>query len=329
MNKIIPDKLKIGDTIGIIAPARSHSILSNNLIQKSILELEKIGLNIIFLKNIEEEDILSSSSIESRVNDLHAAFQDKNIKAILTSIGGYNTIELLPYINFDIIKKNPKIFCGYSDITTLSLSIFKKTGLITYSGPHFSSFSIPEQLEYLIYYFQKSCFDNAIFEINHESYWYDDEWFLENCVINKIENQPPIVYSSGDTEGTLIGGHLRSLNSLQGTSFMPSLKDSIVFIEEDFEISPQLFLRNLFSLTLQDDFQSIKGLLIGRFQKKSNISSDILNFILEKTIHLNIPIIGNISFGHTMPIVTLPIGGKVKIYSNKNTQKYSISILEH
>ena len=140
MNKIYPDKLNVGDEVRVIAPAMSYSIFSEELKDIANKRFEELGLKLTFSKHIDEKNDFTSSSIESRIEDLHNAFSDTNVKAIFTAIGGANSNQLLKYIDWELIKNNPKIFCGFSDITALNNSIFTKTGLVTYSGPHYSTF---------------------------------------------------------------------------------------------------------------------------------------------------------------------------------------------
>ena len=139
---MIPDKICEGDEIRVISPARSMSIISKETQNISKERFEQMKLKVSYSKHISEIDDFRSSSVSSRVEDFHDAFLDKNVKAILTTIGGFNSNQLLKYIDFDLIKKNPKILCGYSDITVLSNAIFAKTGLVAYSGPHYSTFGI-------------------------------------------------------------------------------------------------------------------------------------------------------------------------------------------
>ncbi|OLS26566.1 MAG: Microcin C7 self-immunity protein MccF [Candidatus Heimdallarchaeota archaeon LC_3] len=107
-----------------------------------------------------ENDIFYSCKIKSRVADLHSAFVDPNVKGILTVIGGFYSNQLLRYIDYNIIKENPKIICGYSDITALNNAIYTKTGLMTYIGPHFSTFGMVKGIDYIEEYFKKCLFQN-------------------------------------------------------------------------------------------------------------------------------------------------------------------------
>ena len=121
------------------------------------MALEEEGFKVTFAEHVMNsfDDEYNCAKIEDRVKDLEEAFKDKNVKAILTVIGGYNSNQLLKYIDYDVIKENPKILCGYSDITALLDSIYAKTGLVTYYGPHYSSFGMKKGFEYTLEYFRK------------------------------------------------------------------------------------------------------------------------------------------------------------------------------
>lgn len=265
-------------------------------------------------KNAQEHDEFFSTSIEERIEELHDAFTDPNVKGILTVIGGYNANQLLNYIDFGLIKSNPKVFCGFSDITALQGAIYKKTGLITYSGPHFSSFGVKHGFEYTLESFIHAVTNEAPYEITASTHWSDDPWYLDQEDRHFIKNNGYIAIQEGDSEGRLIGGNLCTLNLLQGTEFMPSLKDSILFIEDDEESHALTFDRDLQSLLHQPDARDIKGILIGRFQKNSQVTEEALKKIIESKKELQgIPVIANVNIGHVQPYATIPIGGKAVI----------------
>lgn len=325
MNKIYPKKLKKGDEVRIIAPSRSMKILGEELKNIANNRFQELGLKLSFGKYINETDDFNSSPIKLRIEDLHEAFLDKNVKAIITVIGGFNSNQLLKYINWDLIKNNPKIFLGYSDITTLNNVIFAKTGLVTYSGPHYSTFGQKLHFEYTLEYFQKCLMKNESFKIKPSVSWSDDEWYLDQNKRYLINNPGFLVINRGDVEGTILGGNLCTFNLLQGTEYFPDLTDSILFLEDDYETVPHTFDRDLQSLIHLPDFNKVKGLAIGRFQKKSNMTNDLLIKIIKTKKELdNIPVIANIDFGHSDPKITFPIGGEVKITALKN--KTSIEI---
>lgn len=329
MNIIIPDKLKIGDEVRIIAPVQSMSLISSETRGIANKRFEDLGLKLSFGKHIEESDEFTSTSIESRIEDLHNAFADKNVKAILTVIGGFNSNQLLRYIDWDLIRNNPKIFCGYSDVTILNNAFLSKTGLVTYSGPHYSSFGQKLYFDYTLDSFKKCLFEAKPFDVTSSTQWSDDVWYKNQDDRKLINNDGFLVINEGEkTEGKIIGGNLNTFNLLQGTEYMPSLKDSIIFVEDDSESDSKLFDRDLQSLIHQPEFEGVKGLIIGRFQNESKMTNDLLVKIIKTKKELDrLPIIANVDFGHTDPKITLPIGGVVEIDIKKGGQL--IRIISH
>lgn len=323
-----PEKLKTGDEIRIIAPSRSLAIISSESREIADKRFEELGLKLSFGKHVEEMDDFASSTIESRVEDLHDAFSDKNVKAILTAIGGFNSNQLLKYIDWNLIKENPKIFCGFSDITALNNAILTKTGLVTYSGPHYSSFGQKLYFDYTPDYFKKCLFSDDPFDVIPSNLWSDDVWYKDQENRNQIENSGWLVINEGTANGTILGANLCTFNLLQGTEYFPDLVDSVLFIEDDEESAPHNFDRNLQSLIHQPGFDKVKGMIIGRFQKVSKVTNEILIKIIKTKKELsNMPVAANVDFGHTDPKITFPIGGTVKI--NVSKSKSTIKIEKH
>jgi len=325
--KKFPKKLFEGDAVRIIAPARSMGIISPSLRSIATKRLEEMGLRVSFSKNCEERNIFDSSSIESRLDDLHEAFAIKNIKAILTTIGGYNSIHLLKEIDYALISQNPKILCGYSDITTLQNAIFAKTGLVTYSGPHFSTFGCLQGIDYVI-----ECFRNCLFESKESILlipsvsWSDDEWYLDQENRKFMTNEGYGAIQFGEACGTIVGGNIDSFNVLQGTEYMPSLKDTILFLEDNYPMTADILDRHIHSLILQPAFQHVKGIVLGRFQIKSKITMDILQKIIDSKKELkNIPVIAEADFGHTLPLFTFPIGGEAILEAKTSEIKITLT----
>lgn len=326
MKKIYPQKLKEGDEIRVIAPSCSISIISQPHREIANKRLSDLGLKITFGKNVEESDEFSSSSIKSRVADLHKAFSDKKVKAVFAVIGGFNCNQLLRYIDWDIIKNNPKIFIGYSDTTALQNAIFAKTGLVTYSGPAWSTFGQKLHFDYTLDYFKKCLFSNNLFEIKPSESWSDDAWYKDQNDRKLIKNDGWLVINNGKASGTLLGANLCTFNLLQGTEYFPNLKNSVLFLEDDDESDSKLFDRDLQSLIHLPSFGGVKGIVIGRFQNASKMTKEKLIKIVKSKKELNnMPVIADVDFGHTSPIITFPIGGEVEI----DTKKKSILIIKH
>ena len=317
---MIPQKLKAGDEVRIITPSNGMNILGKDTIEIATQRLQDLGLKVTFGKYVyETTDDYAMASVEHRVEDIENAFKDKNVKAILTAIGGLNTNQVLNYIDYDIIKDNPKILCGYSDVTSLLDTVYAKTGLVTYYGPHFSTFGEKKGFEYTLEYFKKMFFEDEPIDIKPSKQWSCDAWYIDQENRNFIPNDGILLINEGNAEGTIVGGNLGTINLLQGTEFMPNLKNSILFLEyvaegEDKSSSYLMIDRLLQSIIHLPDFKYVKGLVLGRSIKEVEMTSDKwIKLIKSKKELENIPVIANYDFGHTTPMITFPIGGKAKI----------------
>ena len=241
---MIPKKLKVGDEVRVVAPSRSMAILKDDCINLAIERLESLGLKVTFSKHVNEfEEDYMCTNAKDRAEDFNEAFRDDNVKAILTVIGGFNSNQILKYLDFEVIKRNPKILCGFSDITILLDAIYSKTDLVTYYGPHFSSFGMKKGFDYTFDYFKKAFFSEEEIKITSSLQWSDDAWFLNQEKREFIDNEGMFIINEGEASGKIIGGNLCTLNLLQGTEYMPDIKNSILFLEDD-EMAGKLFLVN-------------------------------------------------------------------------------------
>lgn len=324
----IPRKLRRGDTIRIISPSRSLAIIGER--ERGILEqrFADMGLRLTYGDHVAERDAFDSSSVESRVADLHAAFADSEVAGILTVIGGFNCNQLLPRIDWELIRANPKVFCGYSDITALQNAILALADLVTYSGPHWSTFGMKQRFEPTLEAFVGCLFREDPLQLRPSTQWSDDEWYLDQDERKFERNDGWWLFSSGETTGRLVGGNLSTISLLQGTSYMPSLDGAILFLEDDFESKPHHFDRHLTSLLQQSGAGGIRALLIGRFQRQSGMTRELLQQIVRTKPQLDgIPVVGNLDFGHTDPLITLPVGGEADIVAE--TGNATIRIVRH
>lgn len=326
MNKIFPDKLKEGDEIRVICPSRSLAIISEETRKIANERFLELGLKLSFGKHVEDVDEFGSSSVASRIEDLHDGFSDSNVSGILTVVGGFNSNQLLPNIEWSIVQNNPKVFCGFSDITALNNSILAKTGLVTYSGVHYSTFGMQEYFDYCLEYFKKCLMGNDPLEIVPSEKWTDDLWFIDQANRSPVKNEGWLIINQGRTKGSIIGGNLCTLNLLQGTEYMPDLSDAVIFLEDDAESLPHHFDRNLVSLIQQPGFSGVKGIVIGRFQRASKMSNNIIKQMISTKKELaNIPIIANVDFGHTNTMITYPIGGEVEVDASQENPRINIT----
>jgi len=326
MERYIPEKLHRGDTVRVVAPSWSLTIIDKSVQALAERTLGDMGLKVTYGDHVYEHDASRSSSVRSRVEDIHEAFLDPNVKGILTAIGGWNSNQLLRYLNWDQIQTHPKVFCGFSDIDTLNNAIFSKTGLVTYSGPHFIFFGQKHHFGYTRNYFEKALMNDQPFILEPSSYWSDDEWHVNQEERHLIQNKGLLVIHEGEAIGVSISSNLCSLNVLQGTEYFPGLTDSILFLEEAKLSTPSIFDRNLQSLVLQKGFR-IQGLVLGRFQQGTITEEQLIHIIQSKKELQHIPIIANADFGHTDPKATIPIGGTVRIQATDRSAL--IEFIEH
>ncbi len=329
MEFIYPKKLRKWDRIMVVAPSRSFKLLSEDTVKRAIERLNGLGLEVVFGKHISECDEFMTSSIESRLEDLHDAFRDDSIAGIFSVIGGSSTNQLVDYIDYDIIKANPKIVCWFSDITVLHNAILAKTWLVTYYWPHFSSWGMKYGFEYSLENFKKCCMESDSFEITDASEWSDDPRYLDQEKRVFEKNEWIIILQEGTCTGKIIWGNVECVCVSMGTPYLPIInEDTILFIEQDAEWNILRFIRR-FEQILQSDFaKHVKWIVIGKFQKNNTISIDQLKKIIAAQRKVEwMPIVANVDFGHITPITTFPLWGIWSLSAYNNVAK--VSILKH
>ena len=312
-------RLKKGDHIRVVSPSSSIERIGGveaNVAAKE--KLEALGFRLSFSEHYFENDIFDSAPIASRVADLEAAFANETVDAILTTIGGFNCNELLPYLDFDLIAQNPKIFCGYSDTTALLNAIYAKTGIQTYMGPSYSSFKMREGQDY-----QTQAWLNAVtqdsFTLEPSEEWSSDAWYLPDAPRTFFPTDWK-VYNPGQASGVAIGRNLSTFALLHGTEFAPKPDKYILFLEEAEEDHYVEFTRH-FAALLQV-YPNPQAVLIGRFPKETEMTEEILLTILDKhPILKKVPVLYDLDFAHTQPLFTITIGGQVEI----DTKTFSIT----
>ena len=316
---MIPNKLQPGDEVRIIAPARSASDINEAVLRRARAALESLGLTVSFSKNACSRNQRGCPTDDEKAEDLHEAFADNNVKCVLAAIGGFNSNQLLDKIDWQIIKNNPKVFGGFSDITVLNHAILAKTGLVTYAMPNFYCFGLPPEADYSLEYFRQCLFANQPTEFTAQpaKMFYDFPWnYDEISDRSPRANSGPKIVQTGQASGVLLGGNLCSLNLLNGTEYFPRIKgDVILCIEDDsYDSIPETFERNFQTLVQQPFFNQVKAILIGRFQCESRATEDVIGeIVLSKNLDPNIPIITNLDFGHTDPKFTYPVGGRCRV----------------
>jgi len=333
MKLTIPQRLSVGDKIGIISPSSGLAGVFTHRAENGRKMLERLGFKVVFAKGSLEVDGYVSASVEERVRDIHRMFSDKTISAIICSVGGDHSNQLLKYLDFELIKKNPKIFIGYSDITILHYAIAKKAMLRTYYGPclitEFGEF--PRILPYTLEYFRKAVMDEKpIGEIKASETWTDEilDWSKKLDLKRPrrlLKNPGYEWWGNGAVEASLFGGAIPSINHLAGTPYWVDPKDKVFFIDlpEGHQFGEPLPLSSVDSylsdLDNLDFFKDIKGLIIGRpYRLKARDISALKSIIKKYTRGTTYPILFNANIGHASPIITIPLDSKIRLDSKKN-----------
>ncbi len=298
---MIGKKLSIGDTIGIVAT--SSTLLDTDKIDKGVKYLESLGYKVVLAPNLKDNVKFFSGSIKTRADELMRFFADPSIDMIMSLRGGFGAIQILDSIDFDVIKNNPKIFVGFSDLTSLLQALYQKANLVGFYGPMLSS---------------------NFGDDDHNVQ--TDEWLFpllsgEKTVLCEDFN---ILANFSEVEGTVLGGNLITFMTLMGTKYQPDFTDSILFFE-DIDEKSYAIDRALTQLSLNENIHKVKAFVFGDFNNcptRNEHEADLLEIIESRLAPLNIPIITGVPSGHCSPMMTLPIGGKIKITAD------SISLIE-
>lgn len=322
MKTIIPPRLRKGDAVGIISPASPVAHLTPRRLKRGIDQLKKLGFKVKLGKYVATKHGHTAGTIEQRVEDLHVMFANPEVKAVWTTIGGFNSHQLLEYIDYSIIANNSKILIGYSDITALLNGIYARTGLITYSGPSILT-QVAEYggiLDYTWQYAEKAVMTSEDVAIQASKQWTDElTWWDKEDNRHRVmkENPGMRVLKAGTATGKLLGGNGGTFLLLAGTSYMPDLTGAILCIEED-ELETSATVDRIFTkLRHIGAYEKIGGMLIGRFNSKTKFTDDdsLEEIIAVATRGYDFPIIADIDFGHTDPMITIPIGGYCSIHT--------------
>lgn len=304
---IYPDKLKRGDTVGIICPSSAiDGELPFMLAQETF---EALGFKVKWGKHTHERLGHLAGNDKDKLDDLHDMFKDKQIKAIVCMRGGSGAARLLDKIDYNLIKRNPKIFLGYSDITALHAAIQSKTGLITFHGPvgtsSWPSF-VANQFEALFFNGLPPIYENPLDK--------GDDLIPRQNRIQTIR--------SGIAKGKLLGGNLTVLTTIAGSSYYPDFSDSILFLEDVSE-EPYRVERMLCQLKLNGTLGKIKGFIFGKCTDcfpSGGYGSLTLDEILDDYIKpLDIPAYQGALIGHIREQFILPIGAQITMNADKGS----------
>ncbi len=305
-----PAALQTGDTVGLVSTG--FRVLNDLDAQFAIERLEALGFNVKVGDAILNQNGYFAGTDAERVKDLHKMFADKEVKAIFQLRGGFGSTRLLNLIDYDLIKKNPKVFMGMSDTTALLLAIHAKTGLVTFHGPNAGRPWPKFALNYIDSVLFKSELTTFINPINR-----GDDLIQTKDRIQTI--------TSGVASGPLLGGNLVVLASMMGSDYLPKWDNAILFIEDIGE-DPYKIDRTLTQLKLAGVLDKISGFIFGKCndcvpttQGSTYGSFHLMQVLNDHIKPLNIPAYYGAMIGHDTRIFTIPIGIKAQMDASTGT----------
>lgn len=303
--KLKPKALKSGDTVAITSPA--GAVWDEAQVDIFAGILKSFGFNVVLGKTLKEKNGYFAGPDELRAKELNDLFADKKINGIFCMKGGWGCARLLDKLNYNIIKENPKVFIGFSDITALLVAITQKTGLITYHGPVGNSGWND---------YTKNAFINITQQT--KAYTFDANPAGEDTITT---------IHSGKASGELWGGNLTVLTSIIGSGYLPDWKGKILFLEEAKE-EPYSIDRMLTQLKLNGVLNSVSGIVFGKCTKclaeEPQKSFTLIEVVNQHLKPLGIPVFFGAMIGHIENKLTVPLG----IVANIDADKGTISLTE-
>lgn len=306
-----PARLKPGDLVSLITPG---SFIPDATLEKAVKNLEGLGLRIAPGKNLRAKYGFVAGTDAQRLADLHEAFANPEIKAVWCARGGYGCTRLLPYIDYPLIRKNPKVFIGYSDITALHLAFLQKTGLIGFHGPVAQSSFTPYTLEHFMAVVMEGRAPHTI--PLAEAYAEPEDDLYKFSTLRK-----------GRVQGELQGGNLSLLAAMAGTEFELDATNKLVFLE-DIEEKPYRVDRMLTQLRQSAFLHQAAGFALGVFAdcgpEEGDESLSLQETVTDRLADIPVPAAYGLSFGHIAHQCTLPLG----IMAELDTEAQTLRLLE-
>ncbi len=338
MELIKPKKLNLGDTIGVFTPSSPAYKANEELFTNGVKNIEKLGYKTKLgtLTQNRSSQGYRSGTPQERANEFMELIKDDSVHALISTIGGMNSSSMIPYLDFDLIRKKRKIICGFSDVTSLHLSILKYSGLKTLYGPAIMTWfgEYPDGIEESVESFLDACTrtDNSPKELlpftrwsNHLRDWSNGDW--KSIPRKWKKNEGWTVLQTGSVTAEVVVANLNTLMSSAGTPYFPEIEGKILLLEEmDAPWSKEE--RSFRQLQLMGVFDKISGLIIGKPEMPNNEGAtfSLDELIAEIVGDRSYPIISNFDCSHTVPMHT--IGERALTQLTVTNSETSFKLLE-
>lgn len=320
---LVPKRVREGDTVAIVSPSFGAVGQFPHRTERGIAYLESLGLRVKVMPHAAETAGWASSSAASRVADIHEAFSDKQVTAIVCGIGGNHSNQLLPLLDYDLIRANPKIFQGYSDITVLHWAFAKRARLRTFYGPALVTqlAEYPSVLTFTERFMREAWFGKSPFEFKPATEWTDEhmDWADKTDLTRPRAMKPNsgwVCVRPGVAEGWLMGGCIETICwHIKGSDAWLNLDGAVLFLETSEEApSPAHVDAYLIDLEQLGVFEQIRALVVGRPMSYSlEQTQQLWAVVADRTARSGIPVLGNVDCSHTDPMLTMPLGSNVAL----------------
>ncbi len=314
-----PPRLKVGDTIGLVTPA---TYLTEEQLRDAIGAWAKFGFKVRYTPNMLVRKGYLAGTDQQRADDINQFFADNTIDGIICGRGGYGSARILPYLDYELIKSNPKVFMGYSDITAVLYALYGKANLVGFHGPmgtsDYNDFTTRYFREVLMNPNRTLTYKNPVADL------------VEPLTANGQEPATPVAIADplitlapGTAEGVLVGGNLSLVTSLCGTAYDVDLRGKLVFLEEVGE-APYRVDRMLTQLLLDPNkLPAAAGVVLGVFSdceaEDESTSLSLAQVLYDRLAGLGIPVLYGLSFGHIKQNATLPMGVRARLDADQKT----------
>lgn len=313
-------RLQKGDVIGIYTPSSPATVTARPRYERAKAFLEEKGFKIVEGNLTGKVDGYRSGTPKERAFELNELLRNAEIKMIMSTIGGTNANSMLPYIDYEAFRKNPKLVVGYSDATAILLALYAKTGIPTYYGPalipSFGEFEplVKDTYHYFENYFMK---DEAVpYEVPMPAYWSDEpvNW-LEKTTEKTLYDNEWITGIEGVAEGRLIGENVNAMYGFIGTSYFPTIEVGDILLIEDTGKNAAVVEKNFAMLKMHGVFEKVSGILLGKHEGYEDFGTGRkpLDVLLEQLDGLKVPVLAEFDTCHTHPMHPLAIGKRVRM----------------
>ncbi|MEW6673439.1 MAG: LD-carboxypeptidase [Thermodesulfobacteriota bacterium] len=287
---LIPARLKPGDKIGVVAPA---SPFDRKAFRQGIMALEQMGFAVHVPMGVFEKKRYLAGTDDERAGRINSLFRDKTVRGIICARGGYGSLRLLSLLDYKTIRKNPKVFVGFSDVTALLTAFYTRCGLVGFHGPMVTTLATATRAA------RKALYGA-----------------VASAGKLQLTSRRGVIIRAGRASGTVVGGNLTTVSHLLGTPFAPVLKKHVLILEEINE-APYRLDRMLTQMKLAGCFNGLAGLVLGTFKNCGN-RKDVYEIAADIFRDGDFPILAGFSFGHVRGNPTVPIGVKATLDTDAN-----------